>query len=299
MDMNTFAYTLCGMVNDKINKFHHTQNYNYMIYGPKYDINRRDIGLISVDNPSVKYSIMRLYNDYIEDPDTLETSASHIFALYYHRHIGMIRDIIPSKEDIFFMTASASMNEELMKECPHVQIYDDLVAFYRVKIINISETFHMPLTNEMKDKMLLDEQELFLAAKENTLKNMPLVFTEQEIKYDPDHAHFVYAEGQYSDTAANLFLFPELIKEIAKNEDSDLLIAPVGRNIIRLGATKWFDQKSFDRFLAEKNGRTDLNTYLSSQIYIYDKETGTIKCLTDNPKETIDSFNMKHSSLRR
>ncbi len=299
MDINTFRYTIADMVSNKISRIY--KDYNISL-GYSYDINRKTPAILIQDGMGiVKYSIDRFYKNYMEDSRNLDAIVSHIFTLYYSRRSNQISINVPNVDDIFVMVGSSSINRELMNEVPHHVINEDLTAFYRVKVVKNGETYHETLTYEMLHKIIppITEQELFEKVKLNTIANMPFIFTEQYIKYDPDNAHYIFIEGQYSDTGANIFLFPELLKDVAEKENGNLLIAPIGRNLIRLGSESFFDKRSFDRYLTEENSRVDMKDYLSSQVYLYQKDTNMIVRISDKPMSDIDNCDNLKKERRR
>lgn len=303
VDILTFTYTMADMVNNQISKVYN----DYVISnGYSYDINKRNPAIVIKDNMgTVKYPVSGFYRKYNDGNGTIQDYSSHIFVLYYSRRTGQIHEQLPGLGDIFFLTASKSLNKELREELPHCDINDDLTAFYRVKVQRNNEEYHIPLTYEMLEAMNMVQlcnsnlSELYRVALKNTADNMPFLFAEQKINYDPDNAHFIWLNGKYSETAANIFLFPEKLVELSAREDANLFIAPVERNAIRLGSDKMFDAASFDRFLAERNSRAETNDYLSSQIYLYDRNDNCIKKITDNPMISMDGFDSLKTVIRR
>ena len=301
LDMNTFTYTMADMVNGYIKQMFK----DYKLYtGYYFNINHKSPAIIINDACGiVKYPMNGFFEDYNSGKSDIKSMASYIFTLYCFRRNTPAQDMIPKQEDIFFMTASATLNREYLSEVPHVRINDDLVAFYRTIRIKDGAEHHTALTYDMLSAMRstrqFSDQELYQTALKNTRDRMPFDISESYIKYDPDNAHYIFLLGKICDTGSNIFLFPDVLRNVAEKEDADLIMAPIERNLIRMGSSKMFDVRSFDRFLADENSSVAINDYLSSQIYIYRKDLDTIEKVTNNPQVFMDNFECMKQALRR
>lgn len=202
--------------------------------------------------------------------------------------------------NIYFSLINTEQNKELLEDIPH-RDFMNLSIVYRWMIqFENGEKASAVISNEMMEKIGLDEESLYDLAYENTpkllgtsvkqmkefiidmlekrgLEDVAELF-EQEKTFDNS---FYVVSNEYMDKGAINVIFPENIKQIADKFDSNLYLIPISVDEMLVTSTKEDELEMFVELLHENNTRTKVFERLSNEIYLYDRNSQSIAQVTN------------------
>ncbi|MCR5529780.1 MAG: DUF5688 family protein [Saccharofermentans sp.] len=239
-------------------------------------------------------SINELYEEYVHGED-YEKQMRRV-AKTMKNGIKMGKKLLPetdyrkAKEKIVFQLVNTASNEEMLAGIPH-RGFLDLSVIYRWGIdFSDNGVASVLITNDLMELMGLDEEELYACARENTMRLLPPVFKDirdligdfmDEDEFIPDMPkgqRMYVITNRYNFAGANAMLLENVLYNISKEIDSDLLILPASINeLIILSASEEKDPEVLSGIVSEINQYdVDKADRLSDSVYYYSSSTRRI-----------------------
>lgn len=211
-----------------------------------------------------------------------------------------INDFDKIQFDIVIQLVNYEMNKERLKNLPHIKILDLAVIFRWVVKSDDEGTYSTVITNDTIQDWEMTAGELYAIAIKNSAIKYPysltelfdsiiraLDITDEEILKlckDLDENHTLYMlTNSTNHYGASTILYPTLLKTLAEERDSDILILPASVHEVMLlfpGDVNILSYDEWKELVAEANrysvGLIDL---LSDNIYKYTREKDKIEII--------------------
>ncbi len=280
----------------------------------------KDSLIIRADDERVvpNFYLDDLYENYKETQD-LE-AVLHSVADAYVKHLENGREMkIPEftkefiSENVVMAMINTQSNREMLAGIPHRDINDCSIV-YRVMVDKSGDGIATAVVgNDMAESVGLTEEELFLAATENTKRLLPVkIQSMNEIMMG-----MMMAEGMPKEIAEEMFssmspqdaptmwiitndrgvngavnmLYDENLQHLAKELKDDLYILPSSIHEVICIPASMGDPKVLAEMVQEVNATVvSLEERLSNQVYHYDKDLRKLTMATDSPNRGIDSM---------
>ncbi len=246
-----------------------------------------------------------LYADY-ENGEDMEDICQEVismcqYAIYENEEVkSQVKNILNEKENIVLAMIHTEGNEALLQDVPHRE-YMDMSIMYRWFISNNGMVnASAVVTNQLAQKMGLDESELYNLAYENTKRIFsPCWFSvteylrtnfdipEQEVE---SKLNLYGISNDIGTFGAASILYPELLDDLAKKLGSDMYLLPSSIHEFLAVSTdcdttvEKLQQMVYDVNLTQ----VDIDERLSNQIYHYDHTTQQITQITNSPYTRLD-----------
>lgn len=203
------------------------------------------------------------------------------------------------RQQVIFSLIHREQNRELLKDLPH-RAWNDLAVIY-FWIIRKRTDGHLSslVDHRMAEAAGMDEEELFMAAVQNTMRIYPpkvenlLGRAKKRIeeageKLERDVFMYAISNTEHFYGAANV-LYANLLFGLAEKAGSDLYLLPSSvHEMIAVSTVNSLD--SLAEMVRETNYRqVSLDEQLSNQIYLFRRDTGNVTLATDRPFEGFSS----------
>ncbi len=209
------------------------------------------------------------------------------------------------KEKVVFRLINRGMNRELLEEVPHVPFLDMEIVFMVTFGQNEKGQMSAIINNESMQEWRESPQSLFSQAKRNTpllspasLETMEAVMKKimqsntREEDYGEDLVSGFPEEGQEEAPAsmyvltnqrgiygAAAMLYPELLKDFAERQKTDLVILPSSVHEVLLVPVRGSLDFAWFRCMVRSINRSEVppEDWLSDQVYVYRRREGRVK----------------------
>lgn len=195
--------------------------------------------------------------------------------------------------NIIFRMVNYNKNREMLKECPHVRIYDMAVTFrivYSWDDISISSAL---ITNDHMEDWEVSKDELLVYAERNTRRMFPALVRsmsetirlfEDEAEEDMEDCDvcnlmFILSNRQMMN-GASVILYDELLENIAEEVEANYFLLPSSiHEMILVPDYMGMDREVMLNMVREAN-RTVIEEedFLSDSIYYFNKEKSCLEC---------------------
>lgn len=215
-----------------------------------------------------------------------------------------------AKDKVVFVLVNTEQNKSLLDDVPHREFLD-LSIMYRI-VINKDQNGiqSTKVTNELAERLGMNEEQLFKCAAENTkrifpptVKNMNDVMRDLYLKsgvpediaemmigeIPPEHTAWVISNKSALNGAASM-LYENELYELAENLGSDLYILPSSvHEVLAVSAASESPEELAEMVVQVNKEEVSLDERFSNQVYHYDRELRRVclatdthhKCLTD------------------
>lgn len=216
-----------------------------------------------------------------------------------------------AKDKVVFVLVNTEQNKSLLDDVPHREFLD-LSIMYRI-VINKDQNGiqSTKVTNELAERLGMNEEQLFKYAAENTrrilpprIRNMNDVMKEmflsdgmpEEIaemmirEVPPEQTLWIISNNRGIDGAVSM-LYENELHELAENLESDLYILPSSVHEVLAVSTELTEPEELAQMVAEVNmQKVALEERLSNQVYHYDKDLRKLTLATDTPNKRLDGI---------
>ncbi len=216
------------------------------------------------------------------------------------------------KENVFMMLVNTESNAELLKDIPHREV-NDCSVFYRILIEKTDDGIASTvLDHNMAEIAGMGEQEIFLAATENTKRlfppniqpmteiirammvkdGMPEEIAEAVISDmgQSDFPMWVITNDCGINGAVNM-LYDENLQKVAEKIQDDLYILPSSTHEVICVPAGSGDPERLAEMVQDVNmSEVSVEERLSNQVYHYDKELRKLTMATDTPNKRIEGI---------
>ena len=197
-------------------------------------------------------------------------------------------DMEQVKEHVFLRLVNYQKNREILMDCPYIPFHDMAITFrYLVKIDeNGITSAQLNFSNLQECDITIDE--LYRAARENTLKLFPPFvkrldeFLEERYPQSercPETPEIYILSNQQFIYGATMMIYEDVIADFAEHVDKDVYIIPSSVNEVLLCiVNSCMEPEMLENTLHEVNEAVVSEMdYLSDAVYFYDKETKKIQ----------------------
>lgn len=199
------------------------------------------------------------------------------------------------KDHIVFRIVNFSMNQQLLKEIPHIPYLDLAICFYYLYGENEQEQGTILIRNEHLKLWKVNDQTIYELARENTPKLLPASVSDMQtilkqlrsaepmisldIEEPLDNNSQMYILSNYKNLfGASCILYEDLLRQISKNLQSSFMIIPSSIHEVIL--VRCHDRSLVSNFskLVQSINHTELQVdeILSDHVYFYDSKSCTL-----------------------
>lgn len=214
-----------------------------------------------------------------------------------------------AKDKVIFHLINTEQNRVLLENIPHRE-FQDLSIVYRVIIKEDQNGIQSTkVTNELANRLGMNEEQLFKCAAENTIRLFPpTVRNMMDIMKDmflkdgmpeetadlmigeipPKQTMWVISNNKGINGAVSM-LYENKLHDLAEKIDSDLYIIPSSVHEVIAVSSEIGGPEEIAAMVAEINrDHVSLQERLSNQVYLYDRELRKTSLATDTPNKRID-----------
>lgn len=201
--------------------------------------------------------------------------------LGYYSDVQEFAKIVNSKESILgnvrYLLVNKKWNEADLDSYPHKD-YLDLAVLYEVR--NKNASMSVKITNDIMQNFGITFEELDKAANNNRdsyvaqdmfsmmVSLMPI--STEEIKEMKGSPQMYVLTNEWKLKGASALLYPELIEDIAQEENSDLIVIPSSIHEILIVEASGMDKDGISQMVQEVNSQqVDEQERLSDHAYFY------------------------------
>lgn len=231
------------------------------------------------------------YQSYLDKKITIDEVVDSLVAsmadidIQKKRFDGLSFDFEACKSSIAYKLLSYERNIEYLEDKPFIKFLDLAIVFYVV--INVSDEGMetVTLTNQILENWKVDKDMIYDLARENTPVIMPGEVTKlQDLLsallngandinqiYEESEPPMVVITNSYHVNGAITIFYPNILKEISNQFDSDLYIIPSSiHEIIVVPATESVEKDYLEALICEVNeNNVPKNEVLSDKPYCY------------------------------
>lgn len=202
--------------------------------------------------------------------------------------------------NLYFTLVNTTQNKELLGEIPHRDFMNLSIVYRWLITLENGEKASAFVTNEVAEKLGMDEQRLYELANDNTekvlgievmpiqeyvmeriiedrLEGLPELFAQREVF---DMSPYVVT-NKYMHSGAINVIYPKVLKPIAEKFDSDLYLIPTSINEMMIASAEEEKLELFAKQLHEGNAQLNVLERLSNEIYMYDRNSQNIVQVTN------------------
>lgn len=277
-------------------------------------VNRRMDGL-TLHGPGRAVSptmyVNEMYRDFLDTGDlqgTVRNAAEAMDRAFRRAELPSL-DTGKAKDNIVFQLVNTMQNEEMLKTVPHRE-YQDLSIIYRWVVgMDGNGISNVMVSNGLAEQLGMREEQLFLAAAENTRRILPpVVKSMNEVMRDifvrdgmsqemadvivgemPQEATMWVITNERGVDGAASMLYEDRLHDLAARLGTDLYLLPSSIHEVIAVPTGMGEPEELAEMVAEINmGQVELGARLSNQVYHYDKDLRKVTIATDTPNKRLD-----------
>lgn len=228
-----------------------------------------EVGILSVDNVADKIA------EHIEDE---EVATGYSEAVDFAKMLRSKESIL---ENVRYLLVNKKWNEAELGSYPHKD-YLDLAVLYEAR--NKNASMSVKITNDIMQNFGITLEELDEAANSNrdsyvsqdmfSLMVSTMPFGEEEIeemrKAQANGPQMYVLTNVQKVKGASALLYPELIEDVARKENSDLIVIPSSIHKILMVKASGMDKDDISQIVQEANSQhVDEQERLSDHAYFY------------------------------
>ena len=266
-------------------------------------------------NVSPTIYINDMYKRYQNCGDLEETlmSACDIMAQAYEEIPPISVDSLyeVANEKVVFQIINTEQNKSLLEQVPHREFQDLSIMYRLVMKVDADGVQSTKVTNELAERIGMNEEQLFKYAAENTRRIFPpTVRSMNDVMRDmflkdgmpPEMADMMIGEIPPEQTmwvisnktgvnGAVSMLYENELHDLAENLESDLYILPSSvHEVIAVSSDMGSPEELAEMVVQVNMEAVDLDERLSNQVYHYDKDLRKLTLATDTPNKRLDGI---------
>ena len=266
-------------------------------------------------NISPTIYINDMYKKYEQSGDLNETlQAASELMVHAFEQIPEVKpqiDFSDAKDKIVFQLINTQQNEQLLAQVPHREFQDLSIMYRLVMKVDADGVQSTKVTNELAERIGMNEEQLFKYAAENTrrifpptVKSMNDVMRDMFLKdgMPPEMADMMIGEIPPEQTmwvisnktgvnGAVSMLYENELHDLAENLESDLYILPSSvHEVIAVSSDMGSPEELAEMVVQVNMEAVDLDERLSNQVYHYDKDLRKLTLATDTPNKRLDGI---------
>lgn len=173
-------------------------------------------------------------------------------------------------KDMFIcQLVNADRNKAMLRDLPH-RDYLDLAIIYRIMFADGGSAV---VTNDMAEVLGMKEEELYLMARKNLNRILPIM----ETRVGVDDVEMIFLTNASNLFGAATIMDTEKLEQIAEKYGTDLYIMPASIHELVITPVNW-NRETLEVALWEANRSViQPEIYLSDTLYRYDRATRTVR----------------------
>ena len=217
-------------------------------------------------------------------------------------------DLDNAQDNIIFQIINREQNKELLSTTPY-RNFEDLAIIYRLVIeINEDGIASCIIHDNMAEHLGLSEEDLFRAAVINTKEKFPpVVMTMEQVMRDifekdgmpeeviemmipalPEDQQMYVITNERGVNGAISMIYEEELFKLSEKVGDDLYILPSSvHEVIAVSASMGEPEELAEMVRAINMDQVAMDERLSNQVYKYDRNTRTLKQVTDTPNKSL------------
>lgn len=232
------------------------------------------------------------YNEYLEGKSIsdicCDVADRYRRAREKMKHEKIEIDLADLKEHVFLRLVNSEKNQDMLVNVPHVIFYDMAITFRYLVKLDESGIASVLIDNDNLKESGMTVEELYGAAKENTIKLFPPFLMRldnflnsrypQNEKYPKEPEIYILSNQQFI-YGATMMLYKDILMDFCDSIHKDVYLIPSSVNEVLLCfADCGGDKDILQKTLREVNGSvvSDMD-FLSDTLYYYDKEKDEIR----------------------
>ncbi|NCF00466.1 DUF5688 family protein [Emergencia sp. 1XD21-10] len=173
------------------------------------------------------------------------------------------------KDMIICQLVNADRNKAMLRDLPH-RDYLDLAIIYRIMFADGGSAV---VTNDMAEVLGMKEEELYLMARKNLNRILPIM----ETRVGVDDVEMIFLTNASNLFGAATIMDTEKLEQIAEKYGTDLYIMPASIHELVITPVNW-NRETLEVALWEANRSViQPEIYLSDTLYRYDRATRTVR----------------------
>lgn len=286
---------------------------------PVNKVNRVVDGLNLVGDGSVCVSptiyINDMYDHYQRCEDLeevlMEASDGMIHAFELVPAIKPKLDMESARDNIVFQLVNTEQNKSFLEEVPHREFQDLSIIYKWVIKVEAEGIQSTKVTNDLAERIGMNEEQLFKCAVENTRRlfpptvksmndimrdmflkdGMPPEIAETVIGEIPEEQSMWVISNDKGINGAVSMLYENELHGLAEKLGSDLYILPSSVHEVIAVSSDIGDPEELAQMVLEVNTQeVALDERLSNQVYHYDKDLRKLTLATDTPNKRLDGI---------
>lgn len=188
------------------------------------------------------------------------------------------KDILESKDKIIYQLVNTEWNKEMLEKVPHREFLD-LSIINRALIGQVeTELYGAVINHALAEKMGLSEEQLYVLAKENAERILPVSCMKIEDLLHVDELTAMYVvTNKVSVNGAASMLYENVLHSLAEKLESNLYILPSSTHEILVVPVAEVEANVLVEMVKKINAEdVRPEERLSNSVYHYDRATGEI-----------------------
>lgn len=201
-------------------------------------------------------------------------------------------------DDIIMRVLNTEANKEYLEACPHREFLDMSIMYFKLIETNDEGTATCRITNEIAEKLGLDEEGLFKKAAENTARLLPAkvctllevltgIVSEETFTDDDNLPMYVITNDRNTFGAVTLF-YDGVLAQLAEKMGCDLYILPSSvHEVMAISANQGKPNELIEMVKSINSSDVLPEEVLSNSVYKYHRNTGSLTFALDECEATV------------
>lgn len=259
--------------------------------------------------------INNMYDHYVECDnlqEALQQAAETMTKAFMEApNMGAMLDFNQAKANIVMVLVNTEQNKGMLETVPNRK-FQDLSIIYRWVVDQDRDGIASSVvTYGLAEKLQMNEEQLYKAAVENTIKlfpptvksmndvirdmfmkdGMPEDIADMMLGEVPEENMMYVISNKKGINGAVSMLYEDKLQELAQKLGSDLYIMPSSIHEIIAVSSGMGDPNELAQMVSDINmDQVSLEERLSNQVYHYDKDLRKLSLATDTPNKRLDGI---------
>ena len=255
------------------------------------------------------YECYQKYDDFEGVMDSLLSTMKDAYEerdSFDEEFVDKLRNLLNDHGDIMFSLIHTEQNRELLETMPHRSFLNLSIVYHWLFYEDEVGTATIPITNEIAERMGLEEEDLYQLAYQNTReKTKPTVRPMREVikalvsdaencEMREDADEFLKDIGLFVLTNASRergaigVLYPDLLQALSEQYESDLYLIPCSVHEMIVIPECFADgEEHMKNLIQEGNKHVSKYERLSNDLYKYDAKNQTIVQVTNTDQTQL------------